>query len=206
MATKVHRKRRKPRDASGLADEFINRLRSLERTRTKAESLYTAGYLGKRDILHIYEAIFLNLITQFEASLEELFFALLMGRVTSANPRMRTKITTRSEAVIRNILLAGDNYLAWLPYRQTEERAHNYFASGVPFSSLNDGEKSFLRESVFIRNAVAHKSKFSLRQFHGKVSGVTRLKPRERTPAGFLRSEFRAAPAQCRYENIAATF
>ncbi|MBC8030273.1 MAG: hypothetical protein H7Z16_09195 [Pyrinomonadaceae bacterium] len=187
-----------------MANEFIKRLQSLERTRVKAEALYVEGHFGKRDVAHVYEAIFLSLMTRFESLLEELFFALLMGRMTSTNPKMRSKISARSEVVIRKILLSGDDYLTWLPYRRTEDRAGYYFASGIPFSSLDDGERSFLRESLFIRNAVAHKSKFALKQFHKKVNGVSRLPPRERTPAGFLRSEFRNAPAQCRYENLAA--
>jgi len=204
MATRRRNKRIRLREASLLADDFIRRAQSLERTRLKAESLYVDGHFAKRDVAYIYEAIFLSLMTRFELLLEELFFGLLMGRMTSSDPRVRTKITAHSEVVMRKILLSGNHYLTWFPYQQTVERAGYYLSSGVPFSSLDDGERSFLRESLFIRNAVAHKSKHALNQFHKKVGGVSRLPPRERTPAGFLRSQFRAAPVQSRYENVAA--
>jgi len=203
MATSRRRKKTKVREASLLATDFIRRAESLERTRLKAESLYLAGHFAKRDVAYIYEAIFLSLMTRFELLLEELFFGLLMGRRTSGDRRVRGKITTRSEVVMRQILLSGSHYLTWIPYRQTLYRASYYLSSGLPFSSLDDGERSFLAESVYIRNAVAHKSRHALNQFQ-KVGGVSRLPPRERTPAGFLRSQFRAAPAQSRYENVAA--
>lgn len=204
MVMSRRRKKKKVREASLLATDFIRRVQSLERTRLKAESLYLAGQFAKTDVAYIYEAIFLSLMTRFELLLEELFFGLLMGRRTSSNRRVRSKITVRSEGGLRRILLSGDNYLNWFPYQRTVERAGYYLSSGLPFSSLDGGEKSFLTESIVIRNAVAHKSKHALKQFKNRVGGVSRLPPRERTPAGFLRSQFRAAPAQSRYENVAA--
>ncbi len=187
-----------------LIDDFSRRLTSLESTRKKIESLYTSGHIAGRDVEHVYEAIFLSSMTTFEALLENLFFGLLMGRYTSGLPNARCKISIRSEQVGREILLGGGAYLDWLPYSRTEDRAKLYFASGLPFTILNDGEKSFLKQSLFIRNAVAHKSRFAMEQFREKVNGVSGLPPRQRTPAGFLRSVFRAAPIQCRYENFAA--
>lgn len=204
MATRRGKRKKSIRESNLLALRFAQRLRTLERTRVKAEALFSAGHFGKRDVGYIYEAIFLTLMTRFESLLEELFFALLMGRMISADPRTRGKVTTQSEVVIRDIVHAGDNYLKWLPYKDTENRAYYYFASGMPFSQLDDGDKSFLSQCMIIRNALAHKSKFALTQFHHKVGGVAGLPPRERTPAAFLRSEFRAAPVQRRYENFAA--
>jgi hypothetical protein len=200
----VRKKKKKPRQANALATTFAQRLRTLERTRVKAESLFIAGEFSKRDVGYIYEAIFLTLMTRFESLLEELFFALLMGRIVSTHPGTRSKIEGRSEVVIRGIVHGGDHYLKWLPYKETSTRAQYYLARGLPFSLLDDADRSFLTQCMIIRNALAHKSRFAMGQFHDKVGGVSGLPPRERTPAGFLRAEFRAAPVQRRYENFAA--
>src|SRR5262245_19143223 len=102
MAT-ARRKRKQPRQASTLAAKFAQRLRTLERTRIKAEALFLAGEFSQRDVGYIYEAIFLSLMTRFESLLEELFFALLMGRMVSKHRGTRGKVQSRSEVVIRGI-------------------------------------------------------------------------------------------------------
>jgi len=107
MGTRRRQKKKRIRESRLLADEFARRLQSLERTRTKAESLYLGGHFGDRDVGYIYEAIFLSLMTRFESLLEELFFALLVGRMASTSRRTRSKISAQSESVVRDILLSG---------------------------------------------------------------------------------------------------
>lgn len=55
---------------------------------------------------------------------------------------------------------------------------------------------------VCIRNALAHQSKYAKRKFREEVIGNMPLLPHEKTPTGFLRSAFRANPAQTRYEQL----
>jgi hypothetical protein len=102
-------------------------------------------------------------------------------------------------------MLGGRAYVDWLPYHHTEKRAEAFFRSGLPFCSLEKNDKKQLEQIIVIRNAVAHQSRAALRKFENEVIGPAPLLPKERTPAGYLRSVFRTAPAQTRYEDIAST-
>lgn len=187
-----------------LAAAYASKLKALEHTRCKIERLRSTDVIVRRDVEQVYEALFLSTITGFEALLEDLFFGLMMGRLKSGVRGVRCKVHIASEIVAREIALANQPFLSWLPYDHTENRAKTYFASGLPFTILNDGDRMLLRQALYVRNAIAHKSKFAMEKYRDKVVGTTVLPPRERGPAGFLRSQFRVAPAQCRYEDFAS--
>ena len=102
----------------------------------------------------------------------------------------------------RSILLIGKNYLDWLPYENTLDRAKVFFTDGIPFTLLNDQNRSNLSRCVYIRNAIAHRSEYAVNQFIKHIIGDSKLPPRERTPVGYLRGNFRSAPSQTRYESI----
>ncbi len=189
--------------AHTLVEAYASKLKSLEHTRRKIERLFAANIIVRRDVEQVYEALFLSSITAFEALLEDLFFGLMMGRFKSGITGVRCKINVASETVAREVALAEHEYLDWLPYSRTTERAKVYFASGLPFTVLDDGDKSFLKQSLYVRNAIAHKSKYAMDLYKDKVVGTMVLPPRERGPASFLRSQFRTSPAQCRYEDFA---
>jgi len=183
-----------------LAKTYTSKLTYLEHTRNKIERLYLEGSIVRRDIEQVYEALYISSITAFEALLEDLFFGLLMGRLSSTTSGMRCKVTVSSEIVAREIALAGDKYLDWLPYKRTEERARTFFASGIPFSLIDGNKRSLLQECLFIRNAIAHRSIYATEIYKKNVLGSRILPPRQRGPASFLRSQFRTSPSQCRYE------
>jgi hypothetical protein len=93
-----------------------------------------------------------------------------------------------------------DKYLSWLPFSQTEERANLYLQEGKPFTELDGGDKQLIQETVYIRNAIAHSGHHAIEAFRTNVIGEKRLGRGEKTPAGFLRSEFRDNPAQKRFQ------
>ena len=175
-----------------------------ERTRAKFERLLLSGSLTRHDVCLFYEGIFLRTVTCFERLLEELFVGLLTGAVTSA-PNVRPRVIFRSPAVARDVMLGGKRYVDWLPYSYTEKRAEAFFRGGEPFSKLTKPEKNSLERMLTIRHAVAHQSRSARKKFENGVIGTSPLLPAERTPAGFLRSIFRAMPPQTQYEDIAAT-
>lgn len=189
-----------------LAEAYASKLKALEQTRSKIEQLFLEGTVVRRDVEQVYEALFLNSITALEALLENLFFGLMMGRLKSGAKGFRCRINVASEIVAREVVLANHNYIDWLPYKHTVDRARLYFSSGLPFTLLGDGEKAFLTQSLYVRNAIAHKSRFALGLYTSKVVGTMTLPPRERGPAGYLRSQFRTSPTQCRYEDFAGRF
>lgn len=190
------------RSPSVLVDELVGHYRRLEGVRKKWEVLYSNKVLPRYQIELAYTALYLDSVVSFERFIENLFVGYLSRRFrlpTGAHVRASIK----SDAVARDVVLGGNSYVDWLPYdRYTLRRAKAFFRNGVPFSSLTKSDLKILQEVLTIRNAIAHKSKHALRMFEKDVVGELALVGRERTPAGYLRSAFRAAPVQTRYENL----
>lgn len=176
--------------------EFIGHMRTLEWTRTKLERLYNQGLLVRRDVERVYEGLYLDAITSFEASIETLFIRILTERITLRG--VVAKVSFRSSRVAREVLLGGGRkYLDWFPYEWTEKRARAYFRGGRPFTNLTRADKTTINEMLLIRNAIAHKSPHANARFQQLVAGYPLL-GREKTPAGFLRS--RIDPTTTRYQ------
>ncbi len=195
-----------PKPAIAIADAFTTRLRKFERSRAKLERLLLEGHVTRHDVNLFYEGIFLRTVTSFENLVEELFIGFLTGGITpgrSVHPR----VTFRSTAIARDVMLGGKPYVDWLPYRHTANRASAFFRGGQPFCNLDKADVKSLERMLTIRHAVAHQSRAARRKFEDEVIGATPLLSAERTPAGFLRSVFRVTPPppQTQYEDIAGT-
>lgn len=152
------------------------------------------------DIEQVYSGLYLDVFTSFEGLLENLFFGLLLGEFASLSPDIVCRVISHSGPTARDILLIGKQYLDWLPYQNTLERAEICFENGIPFTRLDDGNKSNLKRYYRIRNAIAHKSDFAQRKFEDEVIGSSIVTPREKKPAGYLRGIFRSS--QTRYQAI----
>jgi hypothetical protein len=193
-----------PRPATTLSDNYAARLRTFERARQKLERMLTEGHITRHDVTLFYEGIFLRTVTAFEGLMEDLFVGLLAGGITPGR-KVRPRVTFQSHAVARDVMLGGRAYVDWLPYHFTNKRADAFFRGGYPFCNLDNNDKKELERIILVRNAVAHQSRSARRKFEDEVIGTTPLLSKERTPAGYLRSVFRVAPAQTRYEEIAST-
>jgi hypothetical protein len=189
-----------PRPASALAEDLVGHYKYLEKTRTKMERLFNSSALVRRDIEQVYAGLYLNAVTSFEQFLESLFIGLLAERISPSLDTVVPRVTFRSDRVARDVVHSGRNYVDWLPYSYTEQRAKVFFRGGRPFSLLTPDEKRTIERIMYTRNSIAHQSKYSQMVFESKVLGSLPLAPRERTPTGFLRSRFRTAPVQTRYE------
>jgi hypothetical protein len=75
---------------------------------------------------------------------------------------------------------------------------------GSPFCDLLPGDRQTIETITTIRNAIAHSSPHAMKEFRTKVISSLSLLPGERSPAGFLRSQARAVPAQDRLELFVA--
>jgi hypothetical protein len=190
-----------PRIARTVADGFILRLSSLEQTRNKVERLHSHRFVAKRDLEHVYGSLFTTAVASFEALLQELFVGLLCGRIVGRSS-VRPRVSIASDAVARQVVHGGRQYVDWLPYRYTTDRAEIFFVGGRPFCNLDDGDRSTIARILCIRNALAHQSEFARRKFREEVIGNAPLLPSEKTPTGFLRSAFRVNPIQTRYEQL----
>lgn len=173
--------------------KFHKGLQRIDKTRARMERLYRQHKITEADMDSVYEALFLRAVTAFEIFLEELFLAILRGRRRyPRNRKINLKMTVDSHDALMDILLQGEKYMTWLPFRNTEDRAKLYLYEGKPFSELDDGERSMIQTIVTIRHAIAHRSTHAMTEFKAKVIGSQSLLPREKKPAGFLRSQSRA--------------
>jgi hypothetical protein len=107
--------------------------------------------------------------------------------------------------VAREVIIGPNrSYVDWVPYRRTVELATVFFKGGRPFSDLAQPHKDVLHKSHIIRNAIAHKSKHSLKEFERHIIGSSTLPPSECSPAGYLRGLLRISPSQTRFSNLLA--
>jgi hypothetical protein len=154
----------------------------------------------------MYEGLFLSVFTAFEGFLEELFVGLLVadGGLTAAGGAVVPRLTVRSHLVAREMVLSGRNYVEWLPFSRTMERAALFFRGGRPFERLNDdymaNQRGVLERAILVRNAIAHRSRYSISRFENDVIRGTPVTREERSPAGFLRGLLATMPPETRYE------
>jgi len=190
------------RALSTLANDFNSYIKSLERTRKKIESLFNQGDLSRREIEQIYGSLFLNAVIMFESLIEDMFLGLLTDKFKRKTSKIVPRAIFKSNIIVRDVVLSGKRYINWLPYEETEKRAKIFFRNGIPFTILKAAEKEILKKVHCMRNSLAHKSRYSLLQFERQVISSLPLIKREKTPLGFLRSQFRISPSQTRYENL----
>lgn len=171
-----------------LYQNFSQKTNSIETTRSKMEGLLTSGAINLTDIQHLYAGLYLELFTEFESLLEELFFGLYNGTFFSRHYTINRKSRISPISEIQPIVYGGKAYVNWLPYKEnTLKRAKLYFDLGEPFCQLSNGEIQLISNYHIIRNAIAHKSPNSLNKFNNIIAGLPLL-PREKTPTGYLRS------------------
>src|SRR3954465_4059393 len=103
--------------------------------------------------------------------MEELFLGLLTGGIT-AGPKIHPRVTFRSVAIARDVMLSGKAYVDWFPYHHTEKRANAFFRGGLPFCSLEKAEVKSLERILTIRHAVAHQSRAARKKFEVEVIGA----------------------------------
>lgn len=171
-----------------LANAFTTRIQELEGTRQKLEELFDAKVIALKELEFVYEGLYIDVFTQFESLIENLFIRLLIGEVVSSKNDVKPKAQFATYEIAYGILLRGDPYLDWLPYEsKTLKKAEAFFENGLPFSRLSETEQGKLRRHSYIRNAIAHNSEHSQKLFRNKVINSMSVKPSEQTPSGYLR-------------------
>lgn len=191
------------KNSSDLSAALANKFRALDKTRIKIAELSLRKLITQQVVTHLYEGLFLSAHVAFEGFLEDLFIGLLVngqGIISSRKDIVpRIKVTTHK--IAREIVFGADRqYVDWFPYQRTIKMADLYFRNGKPFSDLNQPQKDYLQKCHVIRNAIAHKSRYSMQRFEDVVIGSTPLPPKERKPSGYLSGNFRVG--QTRYENL----
>ncbi|MFZ2493485.1 MAG: hypothetical protein WA208_18560 [Thermoanaerobaculia bacterium] len=192
-------------EPSELFQKLLTRFNSLNQTRGRVEPLVLTGALPVRVSEQLHESLFLSSFTSFEVFIEDLFMTLLISDPRSTKRRRsQPRVSIRSYPIARELLIGfgPKRYVDWLPIENTLERAQTFLRGGRPFSSLSMTQRDLIGRAHAIRNAIAHRSRFSQEKFEKRVIGNTPLAPRERHPAAFLRGQFSGAPPTSRYEQI----
>jgi hypothetical protein len=160
------------------------------------EALRTSEYLGRvltaratgtlrdRDVDRAFQGAYLEFYVLLEEQLEYLFYGLLMGRLVIRDTK--PKITVRSEATAKQLVLGGKAYADWLPVRHTIERAEIFFHVGAPFRRWDGGHRSTFSEMAYIRDAIAHSGSHAAAKFRDNVIQSRPIPVRERRPGSYL--------------------
>lgn len=186
-----------------LLKSLSYKLRNIEFSRLKVESLFREKVIVKRDLDVAYSGLVINAVTAFENYLEELFFSIMSSKVSfhrDVRPIARS-ISKLSKKDIRSLVLGDNKYINWLPYDLTVKRSVAYLIEGNPFKKLKGQDTESLSKIAKIRNAIAHSSPFSEESFQKLISDAT-LPPRERTPIGYLRSVYRTSPTMIQFQSL----
>lgn len=178
-----------PTKAINIYKPFEIKVDCLNNYRIKYDSLVVNNTLNEPEVEQAYAGLFLNLFTEFEGLLENLFWGLLKGKVISSHTDYKRLVKISPNNSVEIIVLGEKrNYLDWLPLQDyTFPRVKRFFYEGIPFTDVSDSHKSNLKFYHTIRNSLAHKSDYSITKFQQAISGLTLL-PKEKQPSGFLRS------------------
>lgn len=186
-----------------LLKSLIYKLKGIEFTRLRVESLFCDKVIVKRDLDVAYSGLLINAVTSFENYIEELFYSIMKGKSsfhTSVRPIVRS-ISKLSDRDIRSLVLGDNRYINWLPYDVTVRRSKAYLVEGNPFIKLKNRDKESLWKIATIRNVIAHGSPYSEASFQ-KLIKDRPLPPREQTPIGYLRSVYRDSPAMIQFQAL----
>lgn len=188
-----------------LFASLLTQFGSLDSTRRRVDGLVVSGNLSRRAAEQVYESLFLSSFTAFEVFIDELFLTLLVKQKDASRTGAIPRVTVRSFAVGRELIMgAGRNYVDWLPYDRTVERANLFFRGGRPFTNVSAGDRELVNKAQIIRNAIAHRSRYSEKRFERDIIGTTAVPLREYKPAAYLRGLVSGAPPLTRYENFSA--
>lgn len=157
---------------------------------------YLVGYTARvasrcpseADRNQIFAGAYVSYVAFFEQQLEELFVGLVTGALTHPNAGVRPVVTIPNRSAAKSVIMAGRSYVDWLPYEQhTKRRAPAFLVAGAPFLGLGKAERDSLNKASILRNALAHQSDHSQRQFAAEFTQGRTLRTTELKPAGYLR-------------------
>lgn len=151
---------------SALSNKLNKQFKGIINTQKRIErlSLHSVS-IPKKDLIVLYDGLFLKLITQFESFVEELFIGLLYDKHTLSTRKKVQKVIFPDRKTTLNYLYYGKKYVDLMPHDKLLNAARVFFNDDNPFNTLSSSDKDTLKEIFIIRNAIAHKSDFSDKKF-----------------------------------------
>jgi hypothetical protein len=183
-----------------IAKSFQKHIDRLARCIDRLEGLHVSHRVSVTDVELVYLSAFLSASARWESFMEDSVFEASCGRRNKKAVGYRYA-TFRTESAVRDLLLyPKKNYIDIGSLKDGIALSSILVKQGLPLSRISEPNQTHIQEAVWIRNAIAHQSNYSLRVFRDKVPGVTSLLPLHRRPGPFLRAVFRTSPMQRRYE------
>jgi hypothetical protein len=120
----------------------------------------------------IISLAFLDMISQWEVFTENCFIRFLAGAtyLNGKKPPLRITGCLSIEHSYQLLTLKekydpSNSYLSFTSWQQVEDKAKILFLNGEPFSTLTETEKQRLKDTIIIRNRIAHYSDKCRNQF-----------------------------------------
>lgn len=188
---------------STMHKKFVGRINNINSTRKKCEKLYEKHFINRDDIYLYYSGLYIEMITSVELYIERIFINLLCQNYVLRSSKCKPKLLVKSNRQARDIVLAGNKYIDWLPYDKTLKLADIYFQKGRPFSLVSKQDVRFLDFALCVRHSIAHKSKHSEKRLKQELEQrFVYLTDKEKHSIPFLRSMYSHSPATTYYEYI----
>jgi hypothetical protein len=140
------------------------------------------------------EAAFLQMFKGWEGFLEEAFIAFMRGRLACDGQTVPSHMRVPSDEIARSVLYQHRPYIEWTRPDEVRERAKWYFNMPNRVDSALAAGLVDLRHMARVRNAIAHSSMLSRREFYKLVQGKLGGKPTVSRPAQYLLSPDPASP------------
>lgn len=187
------------RPAAQLYAALERRINGLRRVRQSGERALTAAVLRDRELNHLYESTFLNLVANFDAFQEELFYSSILGHSEIVTVRSILHFRNRAEATRFVESSERAPFLTWSRVGDSIERAKRFLVGGRPFSRFErrDKDASIHKTVAVVRNAIAHRSDSAWEKF--LKLPMPGLHGASKRPATFLRQ---VVGANAQHENL----
>jgi hypothetical protein len=191
--------------ATVLAERLGREARSLELYVARVERLLRTGRVPQIDLDRAYVAGYVLFHASVERTIEQLFVGLLTGELTVTQPGVTPVVVFSDQSTAFRIVLGERKYVDWLPFgRYTKPRAQAFLTDGKPFTSLQTADSQFLERMSLLRNALAHRSAHSLKQFDQAFIQSppvpVALPPSQRKPIGYLRGQHAVNQSRLSYQ------
>ncbi len=172
----------------------------------RIEEQHSKGNVLVTDAELLHCSSMLSVIAQWEALLEDVcYIAICEGSQVKVNPERLISSWEENDAR-RLLLYPNKKYIGIQSLNEFRDYSRCFIKEGLPFSAVSESNSTRIQQSIYIRNAIAHRSKHSKEIFLSKVPGVSALANSKRTPGALLRHVFRQSPVQRRYEQYFAAY
>lgn len=168
-------------------NRFHNKIKGLNHTRLRSETLFREGTICERDYFVISNAILLESVTYFERFIEDVFVGLAIKDLTHPSGDFLNIVEILPKKNFSDVIRGDKLYIDWLPYERTIDRSKTYFKNGYPFTGLSVDDKGELASVMSLRNAIAHRSEYAINKLRTRLSnnGITVYR-KDNVPARYL--------------------